>query len=152
MSDDSKVIWNESMDFNTFGWSKSNFKWKYGLWWSPSFDDVKVILHVNMGFNNSKVYDLQWPCFTLKSLVMLLTNCTPLEFFRFLGHNPDFCRFLFSSSYFVFHKIANKVPSALGCSSKWRIPFCEPAFEVLSSLCMRSPNTNVQIFWAHTDH
>ena len=46
---------------------------------------------------------------------------------------------------------SSSTPS-LGCSSKWRILCCEPAFEILLSLCIRSPNTNFQIFWTHTDH
>ena len=34
------------------------------------------------------------------------------------------------------------VPLAIGCCSKWKQSlFCEPAFEILLSLCMRSPNT-----------
>ena len=42
--------------------------------------------------------------------------------------------------------------SSLGCSSKWIIPFFEPAFEILLSPYMRSPKINFQSFWTHTDH
>ena len=44
------------------------------------------------------------------------------------------------------HVLSLSLTYILRCSSKWRISFCEPAFEILMPLCMRSPNTNFQIF------
>ena len=39
------------------------------------------------------------------------------------------------------------VPLAMGCCSKWKQSlFCEPGFEILLSLCMRSPNTYLAIY------
>ena len=39
------------------------------------------------------------------------------------------------------------VPLAIGCCSKWKQSlFCEPGFEILLSLCMRSPNTYLAIY------
>ena len=43
---------------------------------------------------------------------------------------------------------SSSTPS-LGCSSKWRILCCEPAFEILLSLCIRSPNTKFGCLKSH---